>query len=353
VMIGRKHKMAKYWKDIDSQVKLKDPGVEVLSQFLNIQCSIKVTSPQQSCFTMSQCHYTKLLIQRFEKDLGEKITRSVYTPFLQPAAEVHGQTMEDGVYKSEEKDPEQEFVPGRFALTCRQHVGGLMWLMRATRPDISYAVVQLAKSVHKWSSADDKSLYRIFEYLYGSSQLGLKSVIKHSDRDQLRIAAYCDSDYAGDQDTRRSTSGWAVYLEGNDGTRSLLDWGSKTQGFVARSSAEAELVSASRCVATKLIPYSELLQAIGMKGPSSVLYTDSKTAMLCIAAGTSKSLRYIHKTQAVQLAWMRSVFESPEFLIEYIPTAENPADPLTKALNRVKLLAGNERLGVQDVPEVI
>ena len=49
------------------------------------------------------------------------------------------------------------------------------------------------------------------------------------------LTAYSDADWAGYPDTRRSTSGYCVYLG-----PSLIPWSSKRQPTVSRSSAEAE-----------------------------------------------------------------------------------------------------------------
>jgi hypothetical protein len=48
----------------------------------------------------------------------------------------------------------------------------------------------------------------------------------------------CDSDYAGDQDTRKSVTGYAIYVLG-----CMVAWKSKSQRSVALSSSEAEYIS--------------------------------------------------------------------------------------------------------------
>jgi hypothetical protein len=72
---------------------------------------------------------------------------------------------------------------------------------------------------------------RILRYLQGTSTLGL--TLRRSLPTELVV--YTDADWAGCPDTRRSTSGYAVFLGDN-----LVSWSSKRQHTVSRSSAEAE-----------------------------------------------------------------------------------------------------------------
>jgi hypothetical protein len=72
---------------------------------------------------------------------------------------------------------------------------------------------------------------RILRYIQGALDFGL-----HLRRTDLSsMVAYSDADWAGCPDTRRSTSGYGVFLGD-----SLVSWSSKRQPTILRSSAEAE-----------------------------------------------------------------------------------------------------------------
>ena len=58
------------------------------------------------------------------------------------------------------------------------------------------------------------------------------------------MVVYTDTDWAGCPDTRRSTSGYAVFLGGNP-----VFWSSKRQPVVSRSIAEAEYRAVANGVA--------------------------------------------------------------------------------------------------------
>ena len=76
-----------------------------------------------------------------------------------------------------------------------------------------------------------EALKRILRYVQGTLQLGLHL----SPSSQMELVIYSDADCAGCPDTRRSTSGYDVFLGAN-----LISWSSKRQNTVSRSSAEAE-----------------------------------------------------------------------------------------------------------------
>ena len=74
------------------------------------------------------------------------------------------------------------------------------------------------------------ALKRLLRYVGGTVDLGL--VLHRSSSSELVV--YTDANWAGCPGTRRSTSGYAVFLSGN-----LIFWSSKWQPVVSRSSAEA------------------------------------------------------------------------------------------------------------------
>ncbi|GJV35048.1 putative ribonuclease H-like domain-containing protein [Tanacetum coccineum] len=81
---------------------------------------------------------------------------------------------------------------------------------------------------------------RIFRYLKHQPKLGLW----YPKDSPFHLEAFSDSDYAGDNHDRRSTSGGCQYLG-----RRLVSWQCKKQTIVAISSTEAEYVAAASCCA--------------------------------------------------------------------------------------------------------
>ena len=77
--------------------------------------------------------------------------------------------------------------------------------MRASRPDLSWAVHRLAKQAHCWTKDSDADLRRIIEYLNTTSDMVLKEYVDVRDRNELSITSNSDSDFAGDLSIRKST----------------------------------------------------------------------------------------------------------------------------------------------------
>nr|KYP36274.1 Retrovirus-related Pol polyprotein from transposon TNT 1-94 [Cajanus cajan] len=151
----------------------------------------------------------------------------------------------------------------------RRLVGRLIYLTN-TRPDITYAVQQLSQFVSNPTTAHRQALFRILCYLKGTPGSGIFLSVNSS----VQLRAFSDYDWAGCPDTRRSITGFAVYLGD-----SLISWKSKKQITVSRSSSEAEY----RALATttcELQWLSYLLKDfhIDLISPS-ILYCDNQFAL--------------------------------------------------------------------------
>jgi hypothetical protein len=115
--------------------------------------------------------------------------------------------------------------------TSYRSLTGVLQYLTFSRPDIAYVVQQVCLHMHTPREPHLTALKRILRYLRGSLDYDL--LLRPSPTSELVV--YTDADWAGCPDTRRSTSGCAVFLGAN-----LVSWADKRQPVVSRSSAEAE-----------------------------------------------------------------------------------------------------------------
>nr|GEV07468.1 ribonuclease H-like domain, reverse transcriptase, RNA-dependent DNA polymerase [Tanacetum cinerariifolium] len=118
----------------------------------------------------------------------------------------------------------------------RSMIGSLMYLT-ASRPDIMFAVSACLRNQVTPTTSNLEAVKKIFKYLKGQAKLGLW----YPKESPFVIEAYSNSDYAGANKDRKSTTGGCQFLG-----RRLISWQCKKQTIAATSSTEAEYVVATK-----------------------------------------------------------------------------------------------------------
>ena len=146
-----------------------------------------------------------------------------------------------------------------------------MYLAVGTHPDIAYAVGVLSRFNSCAGPQHWRAVQRVFQYLCGTSDLALEygpsSFGSH-------LTGYSDADHGGDVDSGQSTNGYAFFIGS-----SCVNWSSKWQTVVARSTTEAEYI-ASNHAGAEAIWLRQFLQELGYPptGPTTI-YTDNQSAI--------------------------------------------------------------------------
>nr|GMD05942.1 Retrovirus-related Pol polyprotein from transposon TNT 1-94 [Ipomoea batatas] len=130
-----------------------------------------------------------------------------------------------------EKLPANDDTGAANAKMYRSMVGCLNYFSH-TRPDIAHSVGVVSRFMHTPTKHHLGAVKRILHYIAGTSDYG----IWYKKVDNMRLVGYCDSDWAGSLDDRKSTSGYLFTL----GSGGVISWSSKKQSTVALSSSEAE-----------------------------------------------------------------------------------------------------------------
>jgi hypothetical protein len=155
------------------------------------------------------------------------------------------------------------------ATDFRSLAGALQYLT-FTRPDIAYAIQQVCLHMHAPREPHLAALKRILRYVCGTLHLGLS--LRPCSQDSLVV--YSDADWAGCPDTRKSTSGYAVFLGDN-----LISSSSKRQVTVSRSSAEAEYRVVANAVAEATWLRQLLLELHSSLRRATLVYCDNISAV--------------------------------------------------------------------------
>jgi hypothetical protein len=208
-------------------------------------------------------------------------------------------------------------------LPYRAVVGSLLYLCN-TRPDLQFAVGQVSRFSEDPGRQHYVALKRILRYVRGTCSYG----IEYSGGQGVVLGGSTDADWAGDPETRRSTSGYIITLGG-----APVSWRSSRQKCLATSSCEAEYVAA--CAAGQdLVWLRRVLDELGFvqTGPS-ILLEDNQG---CIRHAKNQTDHGRMKHIDVKKYFVRELVQAGEIELRYIPTEEMPADIMTKGLGRIK-----------------
>jgi hypothetical protein len=148
-------------------------------------------------------------------------------------------------------------------------VGSLMYLT-ATRPDMMYVVSLISRFMERPTELHLNAAKRVLRYLKGTMSFGLF----YRKGEKQELIGYTDSDYAGDQDDRKSTSGYVFMLSSG-----AVSWSSKKQPVVTLSTTEAEFIVAasSACQAVWL---RRILQQLNHEPrKSTTIYCDNSSTI--------------------------------------------------------------------------
>ncbi|XP_071695473.1 uncharacterized mitochondrial protein AtMg00810-like [Rutidosis leptorrhynchoides] len=149
-------------------------------------------------------------------------------------------------------------------------LAGALQYLTFTRPDISYAVQQICLHMHDPKDSHMQALRRILRYIRGTLSHGLQL----TRTSVSTLVSYTDTDWGGCPDTRRSTSGYCVFLREN-----LISWSAKRQPIVSRSSAEAEYRGVANVISESCWLRNLLLELRCPVPKATIVFCDNVSAI--------------------------------------------------------------------------
>jgi hypothetical protein len=277
-----------------------------LTYFLGLQ----VNQLKDTIF-ISQSKYAKNMVKKFGmENSGHK--RTPAATHLKLTKDEQGVKVEQSLYRS--------------------MIRSLLYLT-ASRPDIAYAVGVCAKYQSDPKASHLIQVKRILKYVNGTYNYGLL----YSHCSSTMLVGYCDADWAGNADDRKSTSGGCFYLGNN-----LVSWFSKKQNCVFLSTVEAEYIAAgSSC--SQLVWMKQMLKEYNVEQDVMTLYCDNLSAI-----NISKNPIQHSRTKHIDIRhhFIRDLVEEKVVNLEHIETEKQIADIFTKALDASKFEKLRGDLGI-------
>ena len=240
-------------------------------------------------------------------------------------------------------------------------IGVLRWIVELGRVDIDVEVSMMSSHLALPREGHLKELYHIFAYLkahsnaemvfdptpidfdrnlferqdwsyssYGyeslEEELPLNMPTPHGQSMTMRV--FVDADHAGEVVTRRSRTGFIVFLNG-----APIYWSSKKQNSVETSTFGSEFVAMKQATEyVRGLRYKLRMMGIKVDEPAFV-FGDNKS-VLCNTTAPESTLK--KKSNAIAYHFVREGVARDEWRTAYVNTDENVADLFTKPLSGAK-----------------
>ncbi|KAG8480138.1 hypothetical protein CXB51_024910 [Gossypium anomalum] len=222
---------------VDNMLIASNSKVEIerLKTQLNFKFEMKILSMEicrdrvhgRVSFSLSQKKYLKKVLQQFGMNEQTKLVCTLLTSHFKLFAQLSRST-----------NMKREYM---LQISYSNAVGSLMYAMACTRPDISQVVSIVSRYMHNPRKGHWQAVKWILRYIQKTVDVGL--LFKQDNTLGKCVIGYVDSDYAGDLDKQKSTTGYVFTL-----ARGPISWKSTLQSTVALSTTEAEYMAVTEAV---------------------------------------------------------------------------------------------------------
>lgn len=294
---------------VGNDIKEIDQLIKELEREFKIKVSHKINNfvgfeiiRKQNALKLTQKEYTKKLLEHHQMDNA----KSTKIPIQQV------------------DQTKTELINNNYPY--REIVGSLLYLSTKTRPDIAYGINFCSRYVERPTNERIRDVKHVLKYLNGSRNLG----IEYKTNNKTRVLdAYCDADYAGDPETRKSTTGYIIFFAGG-----AISWSSRKQPVIALSSTEAEYIAAAECC-KELLYLKSLLEELLNETIEIELKVDNQSAIALMKNGiVNKRSKHID----VKFHFVHELVRNGTVRLKYCPTNRQIADTFTKPLKAVQFI---------------
>ncbi|GJU40699.1 ribonuclease H-like domain-containing protein [Tanacetum coccineum] len=222
--------------------------------------------------------------------------------------------------------------------TLYRSLAGSLQYLTFTRPDITYVVQQVCLYMHDPREPHFSALKRILRYVQGTLDYGLQLFSSTTDS----LIAYSDADWVGCPTTRRSTSGYCIFLGNN-----LLSWSSKRQLTLSRSCAEAEYRGVANAVAETCWIQNLLRELHTPLSSDTIVYCDN-VSVVYLSSNPVQHQRTKHIE--IDIYFIRDLVATGQVRILHVPSRFQYADIFIKGLPSALFDEFRDSLSVRCTP---
>jgi hypothetical protein len=216
-------------------------------------------------------------------------------------------------------------------------LGGIMYLMVCTRPDIAHAVSVLSRFIAPGRHGAEhwKAAIRLLSYLKGTASYALKLGGGGS-----QLEGHSDSSWADDQMDRRSSQGYSFNLGSG-----VISWRATRSPAVALSTCEAELY-AGTSAAQEAVWLKGLLKELGHEQEAPTLWCDNQSTV-----ALTKDPLFSARSKHIEARYffIRELVNAGKLQAKHIKGSENVADIFTKPLSKDDHYRLVEKLGMHQL----
>ena len=309
LVVGDIKAIKRFKEDIKKFFSTKEEGT--MNEFVG--CKVLRTGEKRILF------YQDDLIKKIELYFGnDVINMRKYSTPASPGLGIVRPTEDDVKISSEDQTK------------YRSGVGMLLYLVKFSRPDINNAVRELSKANNGATMAHFKELLRCIKFVLDTRNRMLVyevgRVWKVNDFSsfnlKMNLTAFCDSDYAGDRETRKSVTAYAIYFE-----NCLIAFKSKSQKIVSLSSTEAEFNAIGE-VCTEIMFIKNVIEFLGVTIELPIMVNCDNVGAIYMSYNAKTSPRTKHVS--IKRLFVREFVQDGEIAIKFVRSEDNDSDVWSK-----------------------
>ena len=303
---------------IGKQVQIDKLIVELQDEGFNLKVTSSLTDYLSCCvienaskgeIMIAQPHLINNLNDKFKEEVHQlKVYKTPGTPR----------------FKIVRPDENSVLINPELQKMYRSGVGMLLYLTKYTRPDLCNVVRELSKCMDGATMGTYLEMLRVVKFVLDTRNFCLKIHPKF-DGTKWNLKVFCDSDWAGDPETRISVTGFIVYLQNVP-----VCWRSKAQRGVTLSSSEAEYVAISEAVKEIKFLYF-LLRDLGIQVDLPIVVKTDNIGALFMSQNSSTGVRSRHVD--TRYHFIRENVEDGIVKVEFVRSSDNDSDIFTKNVN--------------------